>query len=215
MDNAIKANLENILKNAVELINVDDVVIEAQIPKGLKVLNLEATVLFVDIRGSSLLSERVGIKLMTKVYHMFSKIVAKAVMDNHGRIVQFAGDGFMAAFTNEGGKTSGVNALNATVDIFNLIKDTYKKVVEEKLWFDCGYGLSHGHIYMTRVKAKALKLQSFGIFPGNATNFASKICDLAEPNQVIMDDDVYQMTKLTSANLQKYKEKVVWAWDLK
>lgn len=215
MDKTIKNHIDDIIKSSVEVSNVSNVVIEQQIPKGLKVLNLEATVLFVDIRGSSLLSEKIGIKMMTKVYHMFSRIVAKAVMDNHGRIVQFAGDGFMAAFTNEGGKTSGVNAFKALIDTFNLIEDTYKKVVEEKLWFDCGYGLSHGHIYMTRVKAKALKLQSFGIFPGNATNFASKICNLAEPNQVIMDDEVYQMTKPNSANRQKYNEKIIWIWDLK
>jgi len=215
MNNTIKTHIDNIIQNAVELINVDEVVIESQIPKGLKVLNLEATVLFVDIRKSSNLSEKIGVKMMTKVYHMFSRIVAKAVMDNHGKIVQFAGDGFMAAFTNKQGNTSGINAVNALCDIYDLIQNTYKKAVEEKLWFDCGYGLSHGHIYMTRVKAKALKLQSFGIFPGNATNFASKICNLAEANQVIMDDEVYQMTKPDSAKQKTYKDKVVWVWDLK
>ena len=134
MDNSLINILKYLLNQKVEVTDVKNVLIEPQIPKGLKVRNLQTSVLFVDIRGSSQLSKVIGIKEMTKVYHAFSKIVAKAVRDNCGRIVQFVGDGFMAAFEscNENNKryTTGQNALDAVKDIEKYIQNEYREVFD-------------------------------------------------------------------------------------
>jgi class 3 adenylate cyclase len=210
MDNQIANHIKNIMNTSIEVLTEQNVLIESQIPKGLKVVNLEASVLFVDIRDSTSLAKQLKIKNMTKLYHIFSRIVAKAANDNYGRIVQFTGDGFMAAFVNKGNNTSGENAFNAVLDIYSLLKDTYKVSMPLEYHFDCGYGIAHGHIYMTRLKSKKLKLQSFGIFPGDATNLASKLCDSSKPNEVLMDNEVHKMVKPKNAKEEEYKGMTVW-----
>ncbi|PKK99783.1 MAG: hypothetical protein CVV57_01645 [Tenericutes bacterium HGW-Tenericutes-2] len=57
---------------------------------------------------------------------------------------------------------------------------------------------------MTRLKAKPFKLHSFGIFPGNPTNLSSKLCELAEANQLIVDQSTYDHIKTKNTGFQKY-----------
>jgi class 3 adenylate cyclase len=214
MDKNLKSILINVFNNEVEQINVDQILIENQIPKGLKVLNLAATILCVDIRKSTKLTTKLGMKNITKVYHMFSKISAKAVYENGGKIIQFAGDGFLAAFNNWNKNNSGLNAFNAAKNIALYLKDTYKQILPSDFHFDCGYGISTGHIYMTRLKQKQYKLQSFGIFPGDATNFASKICDIANEREIILDEKSYKMNHIPNAIKDEYKGKEIWRCQL-
>jgi class 3 adenylate cyclase len=163
----------------------------------------------VDIRESSKLAEKLGQRNMTKVYHIFSKITAKAVNEIGGRIIQFAGDGFLAAFTDSAENNASKRAYACIEKIQMDLKETYQQSVDKNFHFSCGYGIAYGHIYMTRVKQKSYKLQSFGIFPGHATNMSSKLCDIAEPNQLIIDINSFQQIKP-----EKYKTNILYGEEV-
>ncbi len=217
MDNNLINILKQLKKQGVKVTEEKKVLIENQIPKGLNVLTLQTSVLFVDIRDSTLLTKTIGIKNMTKLYHAFSKIVAKAVYDNCGRIVQFMGDGFMAAFesckTDKRKYNTGENAIDAIKDINQYIHNEYREVFDTSMHFECGYGLAFGHIYMTRLKQKTYKLQSFGIFPGDSTNNASKYCGYANKNEVMMDETSMNQCSLDCEEV-KVKEGKVYKWKI-
>lgn len=209
MDKEIKDVIGDIWTKEVEVSNVKNIILDSQIPKGLKVINLKCAVLCVDIRSSTNLSNKIGIKNMTKIYHVFSKIAAKSVYLNNGKIIQFAGDGFLAAFADEHSINGSTKAYQTVIRMQELLKETYQKVVKSEYYFDCGYGIAYGHIYMTRTKDKKYKLQSFGIFPGRATNFSSKLCDKAEKNMLFFDRESYKQSKPKKCmNCSLYGEEV-------
>lgn len=206
-EKSLKNYLKNIAETKIEKVQKDQVLIESQIPKGNKVLLVETSVLFIDMRGSTKLSNKINITNMTKVYKMFSVIASMAVRENHGMIFQFAGDGFMAAFNKTNNANFRENAFNAVIRFKELIDDVYKTTVDEKWHFDCGYAISTGHIFMTRLKSKPFKLHSFGIFPGGATNLSSKLCNLAEPNELLIDEKTYEhLKKFSDFDLFKSEE---------
>ncbi|PKK99784.1 MAG: hypothetical protein CVV57_01650 [Tenericutes bacterium HGW-Tenericutes-2] len=105
-EKALKNYLKTIKEQGIKIINSDQVFIESRIPKGNKVIDAETSVLFIDIRNSSKLSQEIKTKNMTKIYKMFGVISSMAVRENCGIIFQFIGDGFMAAF-------SSINAINS------------------------------------------------------------------------------------------------------
>lgn len=191
----IKNYLDQIYKNKIEIHEASKVLLQSQIPKGNKLLVVDTSVLFVDIRESTKMNTRIKEINMTKVYRMFGVIASKAVRDNDGQIVQFMGDGFMAAFNSSNKKDSRMNAYQSVLDMFDLFENVYQEVVEEKMYFKCGYAISTGHIYMNRLKAKKYKLNSFGIFPGKSTNLASKLCNIAGKDELIIDQSTYDHIK--------------------
>lgn len=206
-EKSLKNYLKNIAETKIEKIPKDQVLIESQIPKGNKVLAVETSVLFIDLRGSTKLSKKIGITNMTKVYKMFSVIASMAVRENNGMIFQFAGDGLMAAFNKDNNANFRENAFNAVKQFKKLIEEVYKPNVNRDWHFDCGYAISTGHIFMTRLKAKPFKLHSFGIFPGGSTNLSSKLCNLAEPNELLIDEKTYEhLKKFSDFDLLKSEE---------
>lgn len=95
----------------------------------------------------------------------------------------------MAAFNDGNGQNHRMNAFNAAIELHRLLRDVMNPLV--KVPVICGYGLAEGHILMMRLKAKKYKLTSFGVFPGEATNFASKLCDAALCDEILMNESVY------------------------
>lgn len=216
-ESQLKSYLESIKQLSIDVIPCDQVLLESQIPKGNSVLSIETSVLFVDIRKSSSISQNIGIKNMTKLYKMFSSLAAMAIQENSGKIFQFAGDGFMAAFNSTKSSNFRLNAFNAAIRIKYLLDNVYKSIVDNNWLFDCGYAISTGHIYMTRLKAKPYDLPSFGVFPGEPTNLSSKLCDFAKENEIIIDQSTYDHLKKFDINFIRtsYKDKVVYKCKLK
>lgn len=202
-ENKLKNYLQTIFENKIEKILLNQVLIESQIPKGNKVHVVETSVLFIDMRGSTNLSNKIGITNMTKVYKMFSVIASMAVKENEGMIFQFSGDGFMAAFNQSNNHNFRQNAFNAVLRFKELIDNVYKPNINKEWHFDCGFAISTGHIFMTRLKAKQFKLHSFGIFPGTATNLSSKLCELAKANELLVDERTYEHLK----KVQRFEKK--------
>lgn len=194
-DERLRGYIKQIAETEIAQQETDTVVIESQIPKGNKVLHVETSILFIDIRQSTVMTEKIGIVNMTKVYRMFGALSSKAVRDNKGLIIQFIGDGFMAAFNSSNSQNSRDNAYFAAKEVKRSIEENYMPVVREEGHFDCGYAITTGHIFMTRFKSKPYKLCSFGIFPGNPTNLASKLCEIAEANELYVDESTYQRIK--------------------
>lgn len=198
-DTILKNYISNITKTKIEKKLLDQVLIESQIPKGNKVLVVETSVLFIDIRGSTKLSKKVGQLNMTKIYKIFGVIASMAVREFNGMIFQFSGDGFMAAFNSSDQSNFRLNAFNSVIRFKELLDTIYKSNVSSDWHFDCGYSISTGHILMTRLKSKKFKLHSFGVFPGDATNLSSKLSELADKDELLVDHKTYE-------HLKRYQE---------
>lgn len=93
--------VSNILGQPVEEIKITDILPPLNdIADSNKVFKGKLSVLFVDMRKSTDLTDELKSKKMVKVYRSFIRIVIQAIRYSGGYTRQFAGDGIMGIFQN-------------------------------------------------------------------------------------------------------------------
>ncbi len=102
------------------------------------------TVMFMDIRGFTTLSEDLNPKDNFLFINSFNKRMGPIIRKNDGFIMQYLGDGFMALFPN-----GSQNALRASVAMLNELKEFNKERVAKKRFpIKIGIGMQNGNLIM-------------------------------------------------------------------
>lgn len=182
-----------------------------------KTYSIIASILFIDIRKSTYLTENSQAKSMVKIYRSFMRMTVDCVRKNGGVTRQFLGDRIMGVFMDsyyedgsvkEKAVDKAVNAARAmqTLNDYSLNKHL-KENVNGKI-IECGIGIDYGKILVTKVgmygtegNAEKENETSF-VWVGNATNHASKYSDLADEGEIFISESVY---KILSDDLKKDK----------
>lgn len=73
----------------------------------------KASVLFVDMRGSSRLPERFGADQLVKLYRSYTRAIVQAVRYSGGSVRDFMGDGILAVFLDDEKRTSEERSVHA------------------------------------------------------------------------------------------------------
>lgn len=193
--NKLKNELKQIKDLKIKVENIDDHRYDNQTPKGIKVYNLACSIMFVDMRNSTDMTDENGRKNMTKIYKMFAKLVITAVEENGGRVYQIMGDGMLCSFIGDKHKNSGEKALNAAKAINMYLKDVYNEIVEDSWKISCGIGIRTGHIFINRIGTRGKNKTCKVAYPSTITNYACKLCNQAEGGQVLLDDTTYKQIK--------------------
>ncbi len=118
------------------------------------------TIMFTDLESSTALTQRVGDEAAQEVLHGHNDAVRKALEDNGGREVKHTGDGIMAAFP------SAVRAVEAALQIQ---RDLAGGEVRVRIGLNAGEPIAED-----------------GDFFGTAVQLAARVCDRAEPGQVLV-----------------------------
>ncbi len=187
--NSMKNELSQIFDKKIEVINQNGFQDKSQIPSGKKVYNIETSLMFIDIRNSTVLNDSIGRKNMVKIYKMYTKLCKQAINDNNGTILQIVGDGILCAFTNDSTGNSGQRAVDAGITINTYISESMNPLLSSDWEISCGMGIRTGHVYVTRLKTDN---GSEVAYPSDITNYASKFCSLAQKDQVILDSKTYE-----------------------
>ena len=124
---AASNTVNKILRQPVEEIEITDILPPLNdITDSNKVFKGKLSVLFVDMRRSTDLTDELKSKKMVKVYRSFIRIVIQAIRYSGGYTRQFAGDGIMGVFqdSNEGDQIilSSCKAIKAARYIHTLIE---------------------------------------------------------------------------------------------
>ena len=119
-----------------------------------------ATILFIDIRKSTALTDMSKPKSMVKIYRSFMRTCVDCVRKNNGITRQFLGDRIMSIFVDQksgDGKiiSRGVdNALNCARSMQTCIDFSvnkhFKNEINSKM-IECGIGIDTGKILVTNV----------------------------------------------------------------
>jgi class 3 adenylate cyclase len=125
---------------------------------------LSKTVLFTDIVASTEHQARVGQREWSRLSDRHDALVRAALTRNRGREVKTTGDGFLAAFDAAG------RALRCAEEVVAGAKD---------IGLDLRAGVHTGEI---EVRGDDLG--------GLAVTIAKRVCDLAEPGQVVLSETV-------------------------
>ena len=193
----------NIIKKLkIEKKDIPTQLFDNQIPKGLKAYNLRCSILFVDIRHSTKINEKNGNTDMVKIYKMFAKLVIRAVEENNGRVNQIMGDGMLCIFNEN---SSGLDAFNAALKINHYVKECYNVIVEDSWKIKCGYGIRTGHTLITRIGTRGKNKTCKVAYPSLITNYACKLCNIANENEILMDKATFDQVKNKYSSC-KFKE---------
>lgn len=186
---SLKNELKQIYDREIDVTNQTYFLDRNQIPSGRKVYNIETSLMFIDIRSSTILTDTIGRKNMVKVYQMYTKLCKKAINDYNGIILQIVGDGILCAFTNDSTGNSGQRAVDAAITIHTYIAESMNPLLSDSWKISCGIGIRTGHVYVTRLGTDN---GSEVAYPSDITNYASKFCSLAEKEQIIVDAKTYE-----------------------
>jgi adenylate cyclase len=138
---------------------------------------LEATVLFCDLRSFTTLAERLGAQQVIAVLNRYLTAVSGAVLDQGGTVVSYQGDGVMAVFGAPLPQSDhAARALAAAHDVLGGALPAFNRwLADEGLSaqpLEAGIGLNTG-LVMSGLVGSARRLEYAAV--GDATNVAARL----------------------------------------
>jgi adenylate cyclase len=165
--------------------------------RGLIITN--CTILFVDIRSSTKLSDKSQAKNMAKIYRAFARAMSMCVYESGGRVRQIAGDRVMGVFVDDAEENSVHKAMVAAQAILTVVEYLFNPLCRKNVSnkeIGCGIGLDTGRVLTTSIGMKHQGEDSRDlVWAGKTANVASKHTDLAEANEIFVTKRFYD--KLT------------------
>jgi len=157
-------------------------------------VNKELSILFLDIRGFTPLSEKLRPEEIVDFLNMMFDMITNQVLKNHGTIDKFIGDAAMVLY-------------NAPLDVphhpYYAVKTAYdiqqgmiqvRKEILEKYGVEVsiGIGINTGEVVVGNI-GSYLRVDYTAI--GDNVNTAARIESNAEANQVLVSESTYEHTK--------------------
>lgn len=151
-----------------------------------------ATMLFADIRGFTELSERLMPEQVVELLNRYLAPVVNVIFSNLGLLDKFYGDGIMAVFGAP--RPSADDAVRATVAARQILEQVNRlNGRPDVTWpLSVSIGLATGEVVAGHIGSEQ-RLEYTVI--GNAVNLASRLQNMAEPNQILADEATYDKVK--------------------
>lgn len=215
--NEIETRIERIFTTDMEVEDFtgDTVPASEDLPdknRGLIITN--CTILFVDIRSSTKLSDKTQAKNMAKIYRAFARAMSMCINESGGRVRQIAGDRVMGVFVDDATESSVHKAISAAQAILTVVEHLFNPLCRENVSnkeIGCGIGLDTGRVLTTSIGMRHQGEDSRDlVWAGKTANVASKHTDLAEANEIFATKRFYdklpQSSKIDSEGNDIWKK---------
>lgn len=172
------------------------------------------TVLFSDMRGFTNMSERVDVATLVEMINMHLGAMTEVVLDHDGTLDKFVADEVMAIFgapvTKQDHALRAIQtALEMQVAQQRLIKDWNSRGLQLP---PIGIGINTGEMIVGNIGCS--QQMDYTVL-GDVVNLASRLCDAALGNQVLITDATYNLvgdevrvTKLPKTRVKGKEEPV-------
>mgnify|MGYP003985352865 CR=1 FL=1 len=159
-----------------------------------KQIVVPTTILFADVRGYTGLSETLGAEKMANMLHCFYDNCTKAVWEKDGIVNKFIGDAALAIFNFPIMQDDHVQqAVWAALDLLKACDEQKEQVTAEidgeNLSLGVGIGIHTGEASIGELGSSYKEFTAIG----PVVNLASRIQGQAEPGEVLVTEDVYQV----------------------
>ena len=156
----------------------------------------KCSILFVDIRSSTMLSDKSQAVSMAKIYKAFAESMSKCIYLSGGWVRQISGDRVMGVFVEDKENSSATKALEAARSIMSVIEYIYnplcKRLVNKKT-ISCGVGIDIGRLLVTKIGIEHNGDDSRDlVWAGRPANLASKHTDLALGSEIFVTKQFYE-----------------------
>ena len=170
--------------------------------------NRVATVMFVDIREFTSMSENIQAAEVLQMLNEYYEMVVDIVFTHEGTVDKYIGDEIMVIW---GAPVSHdddpARAIRAAVDIRRkLINFNRMRVSQGKKEIKIGIGINTGNVVAGYIGSS--QTMSYSVV-GDPVNTASRLCAAAQPDQIIISEETYEKTKglFTTEELEPLRAK--------
>jgi class 3 adenylate cyclase len=154
---------------------------------------VSATVLFVDLRGYTTLSERLPAQQLVPLLQEFFRVLLRACASHGGRIYHMAGDGLMAGFgvglPHHGGTSAALAAARDMLDQFAPIALRWHASLS--MASGIGIGIHTGRVALLNLGEQIERDAATLI--GDTVNIAARLCERARAGEVLFSDTVAEV----------------------
>jgi adenylate cyclase len=151
-------------------------------------------IMFVDINSSTQMSFSLSEKKFALILQTFAQEVGIAVLGYGGYVFKYEGDAVIALFPAEYDRTKACkNALNCSRTILEIINEAINPLfmVYELPEITIRIGLAYGYALVV-LYGKSLEEAHIDIV-GSGISLASKIASMAQPNQILVGEFIYNI----------------------
>lgn len=184
---------EDIIKKAKEIesetFQVEEVsyvptISNSKLTFGCKGLEFEATVLYIDMRGSTAILNIHRKRVVAKIHMLYYHAIVKIAKATGGEIRSFNGDSLLVFYPGNTKETLS-NAVKAAMQMKYAIKILLNDNLKNYTDIDFGIGIDHGKILATKVGVGGTDETKDLIWIGNAVNKSTKISDQCQSDDNI------------------------------
>lgn len=167
-------------------------------PLGLEGERRVATIILVDVRGSTDLFERVGTEAWVEIMNQVFKILEAEIYRFGGKVDQFRGDGLVAFFgATTAHEDDPERAVLAALAMQRVIKPYAADLAAHDPGIDLRLrvGINTGEVIVTSVGDRQRYSENTAM--GEAIALAARMESAAEPGTVLVSDNTYELIKNT------------------
>jgi len=168
-------------------------------------------ILYADLVGSTTMTLELPEEKLAIIMGAFAHEMASVIKKFGGYVLKFVGDAVVGYFVAEENSLSAAdNAVNCAKAMISILEKGINPILNQYDYPDLRVkiGIDYGTNIVVRFGSD--EKRSIVDLMGPSINIAAKIQSLAEPNQVLIGDDVYQRIH---PSIQKNFEVVVWKTD--
>jgi len=169
---------------------------------------LDMAVLYVDLVGSTTMTLEMPEEKIAIIVSSFSQEMAAVIRQHQGYVLKFVGDAVIGYFIGENnGLLAADNAVDCAKSMLSIIQKGINPILNQYDYPDLmvKIGVDYGQNIVVRYGADTEN--SHVDLMGPAMNIASKIQNMAKPNQILIGSDVYQRLHPSS---QKEFTQITW-----
>ncbi|MBX7240183.1 MAG: response regulator [Bacteroidia bacterium] len=150
--------------------------------------NIEATVAFIDICGFTAISEKQSPNIVVHHLNQYFDVMVRDIIAHDGIVDKFIGDCIMAVFKGEYHLDKGIEAC---LDI----KKSLAALPDDELFSPkVSIGINSGEMVSGNIGSATLRRLDFTVI-GDTVNTAQRIQSIAQPNQILVNQDCYEKIK--------------------
>jgi adenylate cyclase len=154
---------------------------------------IQLTMLFADVRGSSSLAEEIGVSAFHKLINRYYQACAKVLAESDALVVRLIGDAVIGLYVP--GIAGPQHARAALEAACNLLNDT-GHADPEGPWIQVGIGVQTGLAYVGAVGSSST-VSDITVL-GDVANSTARLCSLAQPGEILVSKETYQAARTAS-----------------
>jgi class 3 adenylate cyclase len=156
----------------------------------------DASVLFLDIEGFTLLLEKYSQDRINRVIEYYFSLFLDVIQKNGGDINETAGDGMMVIFLDPDPVMHSRNAVKTGLGIYEQCQIDSETNDSEVFPIQVNVGIHSGEVYLGSTKMQAEESQRWTFTAsGKVTIMAARLAQYAREGQILVGDETVQRTR--------------------